>query len=100
MGDVSLLVLLGTLVAYLSAAFELVRRGWLLRAGVVTFGISLVPLLYQGWFTDSDAPGFGLLLMLMLPLPLLLIALGVVVFAAKTLRKVLFNADVHDAGLR
>lgn len=47
------------------------------RAGLAMIAIALLPLVWQATFTDSDAPGFGILLLFMLPVPLVLIAAGI-----------------------
>ena len=40
--------------------------------------ISLLPLVWQIKFTDSEALGFGFLLIWMLPIPVLLTTVGVI----------------------
>jgi len=79
-------VLVLTALLYGAALVGLLFRGWPFRAGLAAFAISLLPLIWQVAFTDSDAPGFGVLLLLMVPLPLLLMAAGVI---AALLRAVL-----------
>jgi hypothetical protein len=75
--------MLATLVGYVIAAIVFLRHGWLIRAGLAMMLVSLVPLLWQAIFTDSDAKGYGFLLMLMLPPALLLVLLGCLIAAIR-----------------
>jgi hypothetical protein len=49
------------------APILLFRAGWPIAGGLAMIVASLMPLAGQIWFTDSDAPGLGLLLMLEFP---------------------------------
>lgn len=77
LGAQSTLVMLITLMLYLAVPIFLLTKGWPFRAGLAMLFVTLLPLLWQAWFTDSDAPGFGVLLFVMLPIPLALTAIGV-----------------------
>ena len=52
-----------------------IASGWPIRAGVAMIIASFLPQIWQAWFTNSAAPGFGFLLMLTLPLALLVTVL-------------------------
>jgi len=73
--------MIGSLVAYLIVAATFLRYGWVVRAGLATGAVSLLPLFWQFTFTDSDAPGFVFLLMLTLPPALILIVVGSIICA-------------------
>ncbi|HEV2569462.1 hypothetical protein [Sphingomonas sp.] len=51
-----------------------------LSAGFIGVFAAIMPLLWQGWFTDSEAKGFHLLAILLLPGALLAVAIGVLVW--------------------
>jgi hypothetical protein len=64
------------------------------RAGLAMIAIALLPLVWQVTFTDSDAPGFGVLLLYMLPVPLVLIAVGIL----SRISRRIFNRARANAG--
>ena len=78
LGAQSELVVLISIVLYLTLPVALLIRGWIIRGGLVMAFAALIPLLWQGFFTDSDAPGFGVLLILTAPLPIIIIAVGLI----------------------
>ena len=78
LGAQSDLVMLISFVLYLTLPVALLIRGWLIRAGLAMVFAALLPVLWQGFFTDSDAPGFALLLILTAPLPIIIIAIGLI----------------------
>ena len=78
LGAQSSLVMIVSLALYVILPLVLLVRGWPMRAGLAMLFAAFLPLLWQGMFTDSNAPGFGVLLILTLPLPILLIAIGVI----------------------
>jgi hypothetical protein len=88
LGQQSSLVALVCVGVYLVVGVWLLYKGWLVRAGVAMLGISLLPLLWQARFTDSNAKGFGVLLILMIPIPLLLIVAGAVAVAIRGVQRV------------
>jgi hypothetical protein len=67
-----------TILLYVAVGIWLLIKGWPLRAGLTMGAISLLPLIWQIKFTDSEALGFGFLLIWMLPIPILLTAVGVI----------------------
>jgi hypothetical protein len=73
---------------YFSVPLWPLSKGWPIRAGLMGVAICLIPLTWQSIFTDSDAPGFGLLLLMMLPLPLMTIAAGLVWALVRTARRI------------
>ena len=48
---------------FIFAPIVLFRAGWPVSGGVIMLLSTLMPIAGQVWFTDSDAPGLGLLLM-------------------------------------
>ena len=69
-------VMIMTLVLYVLVPLFLLIKRWPLRAGLAMLVVTLLPVLWQAWFTDSDAPGFVFLLFMMIPIPLGIIAIG------------------------
>jgi len=70
-------VFAASMVLYLVVPWPLLIKGWPLRAGLGMLLAALLPLTWQGLFSDSDAPGFGIMLLLTAPIPLVLIAVGI-----------------------
>ena len=87
LGAQSGLVLFLTFVLYCLMTAELLRKGWPFRAGATAALISLAPVMWQAWFTDSDAPGFMILLPLMLLPALLLMSVGIGLALWRTARR-------------
>jgi hypothetical protein len=70
-------------VVFLCAPIVLFRAGWPITGGIVMLTSTLMPIIGQILFTDSDAP--GLLFLLMMEVPIAGFAL-VVAFAMKLSR--------------
>ena len=88
LGTQSSLVMWTAVVLYfLAPAWVLWRGGSVLRAGLFMLAATFLPLLWQSWFTDSDAPGFGLLFMVMAPMPLLVIAIGLCIVLVRRITR-------------
>jgi hypothetical protein len=83
----SLTVVVVTWLLYAVVPIYLIYRGWPLRAGLAMLLVALLPLTWQGVFTDSDAKGFGILLAVMLPFPLLIIAWGLIAAILRGVRR-------------
>lgn len=87
LGEQSAAIFVLTVVLYGAAGVGLLLRGWVFRAGLITFIISLAPLTWQALFTESDAPGFGVLFLLMILGPLLLMAVGAVAALVRVVQR-------------
>src|SRR3954470_16887790 len=95
--DTSLVVVLVTALLYVAIpGYLLFFRAWPLRAGIAIFFIAQIPLLWQVYFTDSEASGFGILLAVMLPLPLLLIGIGTVAGLVRPVRQRCRENQIHS----
>ena len=81
MAIISFLLMILAPALYLLAGIAFLRRRWPIRAGLAMALVSFFPLLWQAWFTDSEAPGFAFLLMLMLPPALLVMVIGSLLWA-------------------
>jgi len=92
-------VMLASLVLYIVAPVLLLARRWFIRAGFAMLFAALLPLLWQGFFSDDDAPGFALLFLLAAPIPLLLIGVGVLRLVTRTARRWRNQRTQRRAGL-
>ncbi|MBA3897046.1 MAG: hypothetical protein H0X36_07900 [Sphingomonadaceae bacterium] len=73
--DAALVITLsGLVIVYVLTGYMLLRRGWLLGAGLAMLLIAVAPV----WVEHSDAPGDGFLVMMMTPVTLLLIGAGLI----------------------
>jgi hypothetical protein len=74
---IAIVLLIVVILLYVVVGAWLGVTGRPVRAGLAMIAIALLPLVWQATFTDSDAPGFGILFLFMLPVPLVLIAAGI-----------------------
>ena len=74
-------------VLFLVAPIALFRLGWFATGGLVMLIATLMPIAGQTWFTDSDAPGLGLLLMVELPIAALVLLAGIGMSVARLVRR-------------
>jgi hypothetical protein len=58
-------------------------RGQFFLAAIAPFFIQFLPLIWQVVFTNSDAPGFGMLLLVTMPISVVLLVLGIVYLAIR-----------------
>lgn len=78
LGEQSGLVVLVTWVLYIGVGILLLTRWRPFRAGLAMAATAMLPLLWQAFFTDSDAPGFVIFFAVMLVPAALVTLLGVV----------------------
>lgn len=87
LSDQSGLVMVLSMTLYIVGAFLWPALGWPIRAGLTMIAASLLPIMWQVAFTDSDAPGFGLMLFLMVPPALGVIFIGMVWWGYRKLQR-------------
>jgi hypothetical protein len=91
-GEQSSLVFWVTVLLYIGAGIWLISKGWMLRAGIVMGGISILPFIWQISFAASEAPGAVILSSMLLSLSLLLVALGLIITIVRFIRT---RREVH-----
>lgn len=99
-GDQSTLVMIVSLALYIVAPLPFLAHGRFICAGLAMFSAALLPLIWQGIFTDSDAPGFGLLLLFTAPIPLFIVVVGLLVAAFRAGRSIWRKRTPTDFGLQ
>ena len=77
---------LGCISLYLFVAIIFIRKGWLVRAGILMAAIAYLPILWQISFTDSDAKGFALQLLFLWPPAFMLALVGSVIWLLRSVR--------------
>jgi len=82
----SSLILILSFALYLVAPVPLLLRRRLISGGVLMLTAAMLPLLWQAYFTSSDAPGPAILLALEAPVPVILILAGLVTLFSRTAR--------------
>ncbi len=87
LGDQSALVFWASVLSYFVVAVWMTLRGWLIRAGLASAVVAYLPLAWQTAFTDSEAPGFGLLFIGLVPISLVLLVLGLASLCMRAARE-------------
>lgn len=99
-GAQSAWVIVLTWVLYVLVPAFLLIKGRPLRAGLAMLVITFLPLFWQVWFTDSDAPGFVFLLFIMIPVPLGIIMIGLLWALYRAIRQGRPQTDTASADQR
>jgi hypothetical protein len=81
------IILLFHWVIYIFAPMLLFWAGWPIAGGLAMIIASFMPLLGQVWFTDSDAPGLGILLMLEFPPACIVTLVGIGISIARLIER-------------
>ena len=79
--------MLSHLVIYILVPILLFQAGWPIAGGVAMIVASFMPLAAQVWFTDSEAPGLGLLLMLELPPACIVTLVGIGITITRLIKR-------------
>jgi hypothetical protein len=88
LGAQSILVVCLTFGLFCVVPPIIARRGQFFWGALAAFFIQFMPLVWQAAFTDSDAPGFGLLLIFItMPISVLMLVIGIANLVMRRLKR-------------